>query len=511
MEIVIAVVAAAALAGGLAWFLRGHSYETNVSRSGPQDVRPEREVKPEIQVEDGAVLLANGREELARLREQLEEEHRTRRAEIVRIEERILKREESLEARLSDIGRREQSLLDREQNAERLKEELRHTRNDHLRELERISGLTQAQARQVLVRELEAEARHEAGKMIRQLEDEARHEGEKRVRNILSVAMQRLAAGHAAETTVSVISLASDDMKGRIIGREGRNIRALENLTGVDFIIDDTPSAVVLSSFDGVRREIAKLTLDKLLLDGRIHPARIEEAYYQAKSEIDNHIIEQGEQATFEANVHSVHPELIKLLGRLRFRTSYGQNVLAHSIEVSRLAAMMAGELGASVETSRRAALLHDVGKAVSHEVEGPHALVGGQLARRYKEQEAVAHAMEAHHNEVEMRTVEAVIVQAADSLSGARPGARGESLEHYVKRLKDLEEIAERHNGVERVYAMQAGREIRVMVRPGEVDDDETALISREIARAIEKEMEYPGQIKVTVIRESRSVEYAK
>jgi ribonuclease Y len=511
MEIAIAVVAAAALAGGLAWFLRGHSYEIKDARPRPEDARPERAVTPEIQVEDGAVLLANGREELARLRKQLEEEHRTRRAEIVRIEERILKREETLESRLGDIGRREQSLLDREQNAERLKEELRNRRNDHLRELERVSGLTQAQARQVLVRELEAEARHEAGKMIRQLEDEARHEAEKRVRNILSVAMQRLAASHAAETTVSVVSLAADDMKGRIIGREGRNIRALENLTGVDFIIDDTPSAVVLSSFDGVRREIAKLTLDKLLLDGRIHPARIEEAYYQSKSEIDNHIIEQGEQATFEANVHSVHPELIKLLGRLRFRTSYGQNVLAHSIEVSRLASMMADELGASVETSRRAALLHDIGKAVSHEVEGPHALVGGQLARRYKEQEAVAHAMEAHHNEVEMRTVEAVIVQAADSLSGARPGARGESLEHYVKRLKDLEEIAERHSGVERVYAMQAGREIRVMVSPGQVDDEETALISREIARAIEKEMEYPGQIKVTVIRESRSVEYAK
>jgi ribonuclease Y len=456
-------------------------------------------------------LLADGREELSRLRKQLEEEHRARRAEIVRIEERILKREESLEARLAELSRREQALLDREQNAEHLKEELRQRRHDHLRELERISGLTQAQARQVLVREVEAETRHEVGKLVRQVEEEARRDADKRVRNILSVCMQRLAASHAAETTVSVVSLPADDMKGRIIGREGRNIRSLENLTGVDFIIDDTPSAVVLSSFDGVRREIAKLTLEKLLLDGRIHPARIEEAYYQAKSEIDNHIVEQGEQALFEANVHSVHPEIVKLLGRLKYRTSYGQNVLSHSIEVSRLAAMMAEELGASVETSRRAALLHDVGKAVSHEIEGPHALVGGQLARRYKETEATAHAMEAHHNEVEMRTVEAVIVQAADALSGARPGARGESLEHYVKRLKDLEEIAERHNGVERVYAMQAGRDIRVMVSPGEVDDDEAALISREIARAIEKEMEYPGQIKVTVIRESRAVEYAK
>jgi ribonuclease Y len=323
--------------------------------------------------------------------------------------------------------------------------------------------------------------------------------------------MQRLAAGHAAETTVSLVELPSDDMKGRIIGREGRNIRALENITGVDFIIDDTPSAVVLSAFDGVRREIAKLTLEKLVQDGRIHPARIEEAFYQARSEIEHHIVEQGEQALFEANVHSMHPELVKLLGRLKYRTSYGQNVLSHSVEVARLAAMMADELGASAKTARRAALLHDIGKAVSHETEGPHALVGGDLARRYGEPEAVAHAMEAHHNEVEMQTVEAVIVQTADSLSGARPGARGESLEHYVKRLKELEEVASRRVGVEKVYAMQAGRELRVIVAPGEVSDEEAALLSHEIARDIERELEYPGQIKVTVIRESRAVDVAK
>ena len=300
-------------------------------------------------------------------------------------------------------------------------------------------------------------------------------------------------------------------MKGRIIGREGRNIRALENLTGVDFIIDDTPNAVVLSSFDGVRREIARLTLEKLLSDGRIHPARIEEMYYQAKSEIENHIIESGEQAVFEANVGALHPELVKLLGRMKYRTSYGQNVLAHSIEVSNLAAMMADELGASNKTARRAALLHDIGKAVSHEIEGPHALVGGDLARKYGETEAVAHAMEAHHNEVEPQTIEAVIVQAADALSGARPGARGESLEHYVKRLRELESLAARHEGVDKVYAMQAGREVRIMVEPGAIDDDAAVLLSHEIAREIEKELEYPGQIKVTVIRESRAVEYAK
>ena len=300
-------------------------------------------------------------------------------------------------------------------------------------------------------------------------------------------------------------------MKGRIIGREGRNIRALENLTGVDFIIDDTPNAVVLSAFDGVRREIARMTLEKLLQDGRIHPARIEETYYQAKSELEGHIVELGEEAVFEADVHGLDPELTKLLGRLRFRTSYGQNVLAHSIECAQLAAMMAHELGASAKTARRAALLHDIGKAVSHEIEGPHALVGGDLVRRHGEPEAVAHAMEAHHNEVEPQTVEAVIVQAADALSGARPGARGESLEQYVKRLRDLEQIATRHTGVDKVYAMQAGREIRVIVAPDHIDDDAAIALSRDIAREIEKELEYPGQIKVTVIRESRAVDYAK
>jgi ribonuclease Y len=379
------------------------------------------------------------------------------------------------------------------------------------RELERISGLSAAKAKQLLLDEIEGQARHDAARRIRQIEEETKRDAERRVRNILSVCMQRLAAGHAAETTVSVVQLSADDMKGRIIGREGRNIRALENLTGVDFIIDDTPGAVVLSGFDGVRREIARLTLEKLLQDGRIHPARIEEMYYQAKSELESHIVELGDQGVFDAGVQGVHPELVKLLGRLRFRTSYGQNVLAHSIEVAQLAAMMAQELGASAKTSRRAALLHDIGKSVTHEIEGPHALVGGELARKYGEPEAVAHAMEAHHNEVEPQTIEAVIVQAADALSGARPGARGESLEQYVKRLRDLEQIATRHKGVDKVYAMQAGREIRVMVVPGDVDDDAATMLSYEIAREIEKELEYPGQIKVTVIRESRAVEYAK
>jgi ribonucrease Y len=416
-----------------------------------------------------------------------------------------------LSERAAALATREESLARRESELERQRAALADGHQELARTLERVSGLSAARAKELLLKEIEDQARHDAARRLREIEEETKRDADQRVRNILSVCMQRLAAGHAAETTVSVVQLSTDDMKGRIIGREGRNIRALENLTGVDFIIDDTPGAVVLSGFDGVRREVARLTLEKLLQDGRIHPARIEETYYQAKSELEQHIVELGEEGVFEAGVQGLHPELVKLLGRLKFRTSYGQNVLAHSIEVSRLAAMMADELGASPKTARRAALLHDIGKAVTHEIEGPHALVGGELARKYGEPEAVAHAMEAHHNEVEPQTVEAVIVQAADALSGARPGARGESLDQYVKRLRDLEQIASRHDGVDKVYAMQAGREIRVMVAPGQIDDDAATLLSHEIAREIEKELEYPGQIKVTVIRESRAVEYAR
>jgi ribonuclease Y len=427
-----------------------------------------------------------------------------RRAETGRLEERLLAREESLESRTAELAKREQSVATREAEIDGVREKT-------VRQLERASGLSASQAKALLLKELEDQVRHESARRLRAIEEDTKRDAERRVRNILSVVMQRLAAGHAAETTVSVVQLPADDMKGRIIGREGRNIRALEHLTGVDFIIDDTPNAVILSGFDGVRREVARLTLEKLLQDGRIHPARIEETYYQAKSELESHIAESGEQACFDANVQGLDAELTKMLGRLKYRTSYGQNVLAHSVECAHLAAMMADELGASAKTARRAALLHDIGKAVSHEVEGPHALVGGDLARRHSEAEAVAHAMEAHHNEVEPQTIEAVIVQAADALSGARPGARGESLEQYVKRLRDLEQIATRHDGVDKVYAMQAGREIRVMVQPHSLDDDGAVLLSHEIAREIEQELEYPGQIKVTVIRESRATDYAR
>jgi ribonucrease Y len=433
-----------------------------------------------------------------------------RRAEIARMEEQALRETESLEVQRGDLARRSQALEDRERNLNQQSEELKSAKRVQRRELERISGLSASQAKQLLLAEVEQEARHQAGVRLQGIEAETKREAERRARNILSVAMQRLAARHAGDSTTRLVELPSDEMKGRIIGRDGRNIRTLEKLSGVDVIIDETPAAVVLSSFDGVRREIARITLERLIADGRINPALIEETYEHARAEIEERIVEEGERAALEARVHGLDPELVRLLGQLKFRTSYGQNVLDHLVECSHLAGLIAAELGASVETARRATLLHDIGKAVTHEVEGPHAAVGANLARRRGESEAVVHAMEAHHNEVEPRTVEAVIVQTADALSGARPGARGDSLEEYVERLRDLEGIASRYDGVERVYAMRAGREIRVIVDPGTLDDEQAALISHEIAAAIEKEMEYPGQIKITVIRESRSTSYA-
>jgi ribonuclease Y len=497
MEIVLAALVAAAVAVAVALLLQRPRAAPTAAGSV---VAPERR--------DAA---ATGAAPQAVSGTEIEHELRVRREELARMEERLRSKESALELHSQRLDERERALDDRQRNLEHAREELKAAKRDQLRELERVAGLSAGQAKQIMMRELEDELRHESARLIRQVEDETRHDADRRARSILAAVMQRVASSHAVETTVSVVELKSDELKGRIIGREGRNIRALETLTGIDFIIDDTPGAVLLSGFDGVRREIARLTLEKLLQDGRIHPARIEEAFHQAKSEIDQHVVVVGEQAVFEANVGSVHPELVKLLGKLRFRTSYGQNVLHHSVECARLASMLASELGADPRVAARAALLHDIGKAVSHETEGPHALVGGELARRYKESEAVAHAMEAHHNEVELQTVEAVIVQIVDALSGARPGARGESLEHYVKRLHELEAIATRHEGVDKVYAMHAGREIRVIVHPEAIDDDAASLLSHQIARDVEKELEYPGQIKVTVIRESRATDYAR
>jgi ribonuclease Y len=460
-------------------------------------------VRREAQVES--------REHALRLRAEIEQELKDRRAEIVKIEERVLAKEEDIDRKLTELDRRDQGLADRETHLRQLQEEQKAAREEQLEELERISRLTVEEAKREVLGRAEELVRHDLGRMVRQMEEEARTDAKRRARNLVADALQRVAASHAAETTVSMIELPSDDMKGRIIGREGRNIRTLENLTGVDFIIDDTPQAVVLSSFDGVRREVAKLTLAKLVEDGRIHPSRIEEMYYLSKAEIEEHIRQAGEQAVFEANCGQMHEELVKILGRLRYRTSYGQNILKHSLECVHLAGIMAAELGASVKTAKRAALLHDVGKALTHEVEGTHALISAQLAKRYGESQHVVHAIEAHHYEVQPQTVEAVLVIAADAISASRPGARGESLENYIRRLENLEQIAAAKQGVERVYALQAGREIRVMVKPAEVDDDAAVLLSHEIAREIEAELEYPGQIKVTVIRESRATEFAK
>jgi ribonucrease Y len=450
------------------------------------------------------------REQAIKLRAELEAELRERRDEVVKIEERVIAKEDDIDRKLTELIRREQGVSDREVHLRQLQEDMKELKDSHRRELERIAGMTSGEARQRILDDSQEQVRHELAGRVRQMEEEAATEAKRRARNLVADALQRVAASAAAETTVTLVELPSDDMKGRIIGREGRNIRSLEHLTGVDFIIDDTPNAVVLSSFDGIRREIARMTLLKLIEDGRIHPTRIEEMYYLSKAELDEHIRQAGEQAVFEANCGEFSEELVKILGRLRYRTSYGQNVLKHTLEVVQLAGIMAAEVEASVKTAKRAALLHDLGKAMTHEVEGSHAQISTQLARRHGESPAVCHAIEAHHYEVQPQTVEAVLLIAADAISASRPGARGESLEHYVKRLESLEKLAANHPGVEKVYALQAGREIRVLVKPHEIDDDGAVLLSHEIAREIEEHLEYPGQIKVTVIRESRAVDVA-
>jgi ribonuclease Y len=451
------------------------------------------------------------REQALKLRAEIDTELSDRRESVLKIEERVLAKEEEIERKLVELSRRDQGLADRETHLRQLQDDLKHAKVAQQAELERVAGMSLQEAKAHLLERGEEVVRHDLARRVRMLEEEARAESKRRARNLVADALQRVAASHATETTVTVIELPSDDMKGRIIGREGRNIRALEHLTGVDFIIDDTPHAVVLSSFDGLRREIARLTLTKLIEDGRIHPARIEETYYQSKAEIEEIVRQAGEQAVFEANCGPFHEELVRILGRLRYRTSYGQNVLKHTLEVVHLAGIMATELGASVKTTKRAAMLHDLGKAMTHEVEGSHAGISAQLARRYGESQGVVHAVEAHHYEVQPQTVEAVLLIAADAISASRPGARGESLEHYIKRLESLEQLAAAKPGVEKVYALQAGREIRVIVSPSDVDDDEAALLSHQIAREIEDKLEYPGQVKVTVIRESRAVDVAR
>ena len=455
--------------------------------------------------------LLEAKEEIHRFRSDAEKESRERRNELQKYERRVIQKEESLDRKQQSIENKESNLNQKLKIVDEKQKEVEAIKLKQLEKLEDISGITCEKAKEIILSNAEKEVRHEMSIMIKDIETQAKENAEKKSREIIGYAIQKCAADHVAETTVTVVNLPNDEMKGRIIGREGRNIRTLETLTGIDLIIDDTPEAVILSGFDPIRREIARIALEKLISDGRIHPARIEEMVEKAKKEVDNIIKEYGEQATFETGVHSLHPELVKLLGRLNYRTSYGQNVLKHSIEVAHIAGIMAAEIGADIKLAKRAGLLHDIGKAVDHEMEGTHVEIGMDLLRRYKESKEVIHAMSTHHGDHEPQTVEAVLVTAADAISAARPGARRETLEAYIKRLEKLEEIANSYDGVEKSYAIQAGREIRIMVKPEKINDEEIHLLARDITKKIEDELEYPGQIKVSIIRETRAVEYAK
>jgi ribonuclease Y len=451
------------------------------------------------------------KEESIRTKNELEKETKERRAELQRYEKRVLSKEESLDKKSDAIERREAAYTAKEEQLRQRETKVEALSKQRVQELERISGLTSEQAKEYLLKTVEDDVKHDTAKMIKELETQAKEEADKKAREYVVTAIQRCAADHVAETTISVVQLPSDEMKGRIIGREGRNIRTLETMTGVELIIDDTPEAVVLSGFDPIRREVARIALEKLIVDGRIHPARIEEMVEKAQKEVDTVIREEGEAAALEVGVHGVHPELIKLLGRMKFRTSYGQNALKHSIEVSQLAGLLAGEIGLDIRVAKRAGLLHDIGKSIDHDVEGSHIQIGVDLCRKYKESATVINAVESHHGDVEPETLIACVVQAADTISAARPGARRETIETYTNRLKQLEEISNQFKGVDKSFAIQAGREIRVMVVPEQVSDADMVLLARDISKQIEYELEYPGQIKVNVIRESRVTDYAK
>ena len=456
-------------------------------------------------------ITLEAKEEAHRMRTDIEREAKERRAEIQRSERRLIQKEESVDRKLENIEKREESITKHEKEILEKKEQLEGFVARQIEELEKISGLTAEEAKALLLDEIEKDVRHDASLMIKDIESKAKEDADKKAKEIITGAIQRCAADHVAESTVSVVSLPNDEMKGRIIGREGRNIRAIETLTGVDLIIDDTPEAVIISGFDPVRREIARIALEKLIVDGRIHPARIEEMVDKAEREVNSIIKEEGEQATFEVGIHNLHGELVKLLGRLKYRTSYGQNVLKHSVEVAHLAGLMAGELGLDPKLAKRAGLLHDIGKSLDHEYEGTHVDIGIQILKKYKESEAVINGMAAHHGDYEPKSMEAVLIAAADALSAARPGARRETLDAYIKRLEKLEEIANTTPGVDKSFAIQAGREIRIIAKPEEMNDDDIVLLAREVSKKIESELEYPGQIKVNVVRETRAIDYAK
>lgn len=517
--VVCAVLVAVGITGAFMAFKYGYSYRRNFAEQkiGSAEEEAERilaEAADESQKYADNVKkekLIEAKEEIHKLRAELDREIKERRNDVQRQERRVQQKEDTIDKKTQQIEKREEEVQKKLSDADKVREEVDRVKKLQMAQLEKIADFTESQAKDYLLKQVEETLVHEKALLIKNVEEQAKEEAEEKARNIITGAIQRCAADHVTETTVSVVPLPNDEMKGRIIGREGRNIRTIETLTGVDLIIDDTPEAVILSGFDPVRREVARRSLEKLISDGRIHPGRIEEMVEKSTKEVDNIIKQEGERAMFETHVHGLHPEIVRLLGRLKYRTSYGQNVLQHSIEVSHIAGLMAGELGADVTLAKRAGLLHDIGKAVDHEVEGSHITIGGDIAKKYKENDKVINAIMAHHGDVEPKTIEACLVQAADGISAARPGARRENLESYIKRLETLEEIANSFKGVERSFAIQAGREVRIMVKSDAVSDDETVLMAKDIVKRIENEMEYPGQIKVNVIRELRAIEYAK
>jgi ribonucrease Y len=510
MEILIGLILGLLVGTGAGFLVRKVMAEREVTSAEMRAKSLVQEAKREADAAKREALV-EAKDEVHRMRSEAEAELKQRRAEIEKKEDRFTQREATLDSRADSLDRKEQGLEAKESEFTKARHELDRLAERARVELERVAGMTAQDAKQALIEDIEEEAKREAMLIVRDIEARAREEGDRRARKIIAIAMQRVASDLTTESTVTTVTLPNEDMKGRIIGREGRNIRAFEAATGTNLIIDDTPEAVVLSCFDPIRREMARLTLEKLIGDGRIQPARIEDIHEKSKSEIEREIREGGEWAVLETGITDMHPELVRVLGRLKFRTSYGQNVLKHVVEAAHIAGMIAAELGTDVQLAKRCTLLHDIGKAVTHEVEGSHALIGAEIARRLKESPEVCHAIESHHGEIEQRTIEAVITQTADAISGARPGARRETIETYVKRLARLEEIAMEFGGVEKVYAMQAGREVRVMVKPEDVDDLQAETIARDIAKKIEEELQYPGQIRVTTIREIRTSAYAK